>query len=145
MAISNGDGGAGNGGLYVYGVSPAVRVGTNADGVSDALERNVIAGNIGYDAVLAADGTVFAGNYLGVNSTATSSIEANVGSSTLVVYGNSNRIGTNADGAVTCRTQCYYGHWLQLRRSQQHCCWQLCRHGRYRNDATGDRSWRQYR
>ncbi len=96
--VSNVDTGAGNGGLYVSSGSPGVRIGTNGDGQSDDLERNVIAGNLDFDAVLASDGTLFAGNYVGVNAAGTAGVLAVGASAQLVIYGNSNRIGTNADG-----------------------------------------------
>ncbi|MBI3965182.1 MAG: thrombospondin type 3 repeat-containing protein [Chloroflexi bacterium] len=87
------------------------RVGTNADGVSDALERNVISGNtvslacnaihhaksgIAVSTEHARD-TVIAGNYIGTDATGTQAIP-NAGGVTLVFASRRTRIGTNADG-----------------------------------------------
>ena len=55
----------------------AARIGTNGDGVSDALERNVISGNTG-DGIRMDEGmqenAVIAGNYIGTNLDATAGI-----------------------------------------------------------------------
>src|SRR5262249_4532350 len=46
------------------------RIGTNADGTSDALERNVIAGNGQYGVSLdSGSGNTVAGNYIGTDAT----------------------------------------------------------------------------
>ncbi|MGO9919363.1 MAG: hypothetical protein ACLQIB_32270, partial [Isosphaeraceae bacterium] len=52
-------------------------IGTNGDGVSDALERNVLSGNLFAGVVITGTGTdqnVVAGNYIGTNATATSAL-----------------------------------------------------------------------
>ncbi|MFO0908086.1 MAG: LamG-like jellyroll fold domain-containing protein [Isosphaeraceae bacterium] len=48
------------------------RIGTNADGTSDALERNVISGNLNYGLVDFGNTTLIAGNYVGVASNGSS-------------------------------------------------------------------------
>ncbi|MFO1062833.1 MAG: hypothetical protein U0892_03020 [Pirellulales bacterium] len=43
-------------------------IGTDSNGVSDVLERNVISGNSNYGIVVFGPGTIIAGNYVGVGS-----------------------------------------------------------------------------
>jgi hypothetical protein len=79
--------------------SNGTRIGTNADGTSDDLERNVISGNTNVNVFIAgANGTVVAGNYIGTNGTG----DFEVGNTTYgVVISNGSfgtRVGTNADG-----------------------------------------------
>lgn len=58
-------------GIYIYGGASGTRIGTDGDGQSDSDERNVIGGT--QKAILiegvGTDGTVIAGNYLGVDPT----------------------------------------------------------------------------
>ena len=86
------------------------RIGTNANGTSDLLERNVISGaqgranrpgdngkHSGYNIEIDGTNTVVQGNYVGIDVTGTKSL----GGAGVVVYGaaaQNNRIGTNADG-----------------------------------------------
>lgn len=78
--------------------SENTRIGTNADGVSDALERNVISGNTTYNIYLiASSGLVVAGNYVGTNAAGITAIGGNYGIA--VAGGTTNiRIGSNGDG-----------------------------------------------
>jgi hypothetical protein len=78
------------------------RIGTNADGISDHLERNIIAGNLASGLQVASNSTanVIAGNWIGLNKEGNSL--GNVGG-ILIVEDNSgspshNRIGSNGDG-----------------------------------------------
>ena len=73
-------------------------IGTDGDGVNDAAERNVISGNR-YAGIFNLDShqNIFAGNYIGVDSTGSSRAANNVGvrlnsGSTQIL------VGTNADG-----------------------------------------------
>ena len=76
-------------------------IGTNADGVSDGAERNVISGNAGTGIAIAgtgSDSNIIAGNFIGTNATATAPV-ANTSNGISVFDGaQRNRIGTNADG-----------------------------------------------
>lgn len=75
-------------------------IGTNGDGVSDALEGNIIAGNIttgNGGTVTLRNGTRFSGNYVGVDITGTRVISNS--SKWGVAFGGGNvLIGTNSDG-----------------------------------------------
>ena len=77
------------------------RVGTNADGVSDTLERNVVSGNLAFAIKISdpgSDSNVVAGNYLGVNAAGTASV-GNAGSGVYITNGaRRNIVGTNGDG-----------------------------------------------
>ncbi len=85
-------------GIYITGGARANRIGTNSDGVSDALERNVISANsaIGI-ALVGSDGNTIAGNYVGVDTAGTA---AN-GDGTGVVLQDSpnNTVGGTSSGA----------------------------------------------
>ncbi len=73
-------------------------IGTNGDGVSDDLERNVIAGNVGSGISLTGtDGTIIAGNFIGTNAVGSAAI-ANSGEGVGVSSSKNTRIGTNGDG-----------------------------------------------
>ncbi len=91
-------------GVWVNSGATNTRVGTNADGVSDALERNVISGN-GADGVQVADsgttGTVIAGNYIGTNAAGDAAVgNLGVGGGVYVRNGASNTtVGGAAAGA----------------------------------------------
>jgi titin len=59
------------------GIAADNRIGTNADGVSDALERNVISGNAGSGVSIfygQSTGNVVAGNFIGTNVNGTASV-----------------------------------------------------------------------
>ena len=76
------------------------RVGTNGDGVSDLVERNVISGNLGYDGLMiqTANDNVVAGNYIGTTADGLHALP-NVGNGIEIKRGSQgNLIGTNAAG-----------------------------------------------
>ena len=81
----------------VYGT----RIGTNADGVGDAAERNVVSANGFHGIRIQGDGTngnVVAGNYIGTDSAGKEPL-GNANSGVLVGWGaKSNHVGTNGDG-----------------------------------------------
>src|SRR5205823_4821605 len=86
-------------GVSVHNGAQFNRIGTNADGVSDALERNVASGNH-YQGVWIGDaGTannVVAGNYVGTDPTGGFAVPNGDGIDVYISAGN--RIGTNGDG-----------------------------------------------
>jgi CSLREA domain-containing protein len=86
-------------GVDINNSSTGVRVGTNADGVSDALERNVIAGNsgIGVRVTGNSDSTVIAGNYIGVDATGAGDL-GNRSDGVQLGGVAGVRVGTNGDG-----------------------------------------------
>lgn len=74
-------------------------IGTNGDGISDALEKNLI-GNMymGIRINMRADSNVIAGNNIGLDVNETKATDATV-TDGIGIFGSSvNRIGTNADG-----------------------------------------------
>jgi len=75
-------------------------LGTNADGVSDVLERNVIGGSNNYlvEVGSSATGTRIAGNYIGVNATGTAGLTSLNVSYGIYVSTSTNYIGTDGDG-----------------------------------------------
>ena len=89
-------------------------VGTNGDGVSDALERNIVSGNLFAGVWMTGTGTnnnVVAGNYLGTNVTGTTaignggtlqidSLDAGIGAGVVIENGaSSNLVGTTGHSA----------------------------------------------
>ena len=87
-------------GVVITGGSVDNIVGTNGDGISDLLERNIIAGNAQVGVWIGASGTsnnVIAGNYIGLNLAGNAAIPNSNG---ILINGgaSNNRIGTNADG-----------------------------------------------
>ncbi len=74
-----------------------VRVGTNGDGVSDALERNIISGNY-HGIEVEGSGHIIAGNYIGTDVNGTSAIP-----NTAPIYyfsAANSYIGMNSDGSA---------------------------------------------
>ncbi|MEO1165481.1 MAG: CSLREA domain-containing protein, partial [Chloroflexota bacterium] len=88
-------------GVQVSGGSLNTRIGTNGDGTSDTLERNIISGNRNNGINLGTNSrnTTVAGNYIGTDINGTTTI----GNGLHGVHGlndsSSNIIGTNSDGA----------------------------------------------
>jgi titin len=71
------------------------RIGTNGDGISDELERNIIGDGVSINSVGGVSGSnIVAGNFIGVDASGQHSIPGGL----LVVDGVNNRIGTNGDG-----------------------------------------------
>ncbi|MGH7127672.1 MAG: beta strand repeat-containing protein, partial [Planctomycetaceae bacterium] len=97
-ALTNGFGA----GLGVSFGPKRTRIGTNADGVSDELERNVISGNRAEGILLAGIGTeqsVVAGNFIGTDVTGTAAVpNLALGGINIRSGAANNRIGTNGDG-----------------------------------------------
>ncbi|HZW31641.1 MAG TPA: hypothetical protein VFF52_13090, partial [Isosphaeraceae bacterium] len=95
-----GNGGAA--GVRITGGAQRNRIGTNGDGSSDDLERNIISGNTGNGIQIDGANTrqnVVAGNSIGVNRDGTASL-GNGGSGVVINSGaQSNIIGTNGDGS----------------------------------------------
>ena len=73
------------------------RIGTNADGVSDALERNIISGNAREGIGLGGSNNLIAGNFIGVDVTGTAAL-GNGGEGIRGNSGSGNVLGTNGDG-----------------------------------------------
>ena len=89
----------GNNGVSVYSGCSNNRIGTNGDGVSDSLERNIISGNLAYGiANYYADSTVIAGNYIGVDVTGSVAISNGQNGITSDEESNFIRIGTDGNG-----------------------------------------------
>ncbi|MFN2284181.1 MAG: right-handed parallel beta-helix repeat-containing protein [Anaerolineae bacterium] len=100
---ADGTGPAGNAaeGIVIFAGASANIIGTNGDGTSDELERNVISGNGEYGVEISGSettGNVVAGNYIGVDIAGGSAI-SNTWSGVMVTGDSTNtRIGTNGDG-----------------------------------------------
>lgn len=76
------------------------RIGTNSDGQSDALERNILAGNLWDGVGIFQAGTSFnivAGNYIGVGTNGVTALGNNFGVR-IDAGASNNRIGTDANG-----------------------------------------------
>lgn len=77
------------------------RLGTNADGVSDTAERNVVSGNLSGGVGIVEQGTnrnIVAGNYIGTSASGDAAIgNANRGVD-VFLGAKQSRVGTNADG-----------------------------------------------
>jgi hypothetical protein len=95
----------GNGryGVGIYGGAASNRVGTDGDGVADAAERNLIAGNQSWGVIVADPGSnqnMVAGNYIGTDVTGTAAL-ANAGGGVAIWGGaQSNRVGVNDQDAA---------------------------------------------
>jgi titin len=92
-----------NGSTSVFVFSPGNVIGTNGDGVGDAVEGNLIAGTSGAIQLQGdgATGNVVAGNLIGVTADGTTSFGAQAigGGMVWMSYrASGNRIGTNGDG-----------------------------------------------
>lgn len=76
-------------------------IGTNGDGVSDALERNVVSGNASFGITIARVGTVntvVAGNLIGTDITGKTAIGNGRAGVWIFVGATNSLVGTNADG-----------------------------------------------
>lgn len=76
-------------------------IGTDGDGVSDTLERNIISGNGGHGIRLTNSGTtgnIVAGNYIGTDITGTAPLGNNNNGVRVENDASDNIIGTNGDG-----------------------------------------------
>ena len=86
-------------GVRIRGGAKYNLIGTNADGVSDLDERNVVSGNVSFDGVsIAGAGTdynVVAGNYLGTDITGLIAIGNHDSGASIVTNAQFNRIGTD--------------------------------------------------
>jgi titin len=91
-----GTGALGNGGqgVVIRDGSLSNRVGTDADGVNDAAERNVISGNIGHGVAFdaGANGNIVAGNYIGTDASGESDV-GNRGNGVVIINSANNTIG----------------------------------------------------
>jgi hypothetical protein len=89
---------ANNTGISFGNAMPGARIGTNADGINDAAERNVISGLHGTGiAVGTAGNLVIAGNYIGTNAAGTAAIP-NLQGIQLLTSSTGVLIGSNANG-----------------------------------------------
>lgn len=99
VAIGNG----GDAAVHIRAGAKSNRVGTNGDGISDTLERNLISGNFGVGVNLRDAGTDFnvvAGNYIGVDLTGNSAIPNAVHGITVNLGAGPTLIGTDGNGVA---------------------------------------------
>lgn len=91
-------GGGGNASIYLQAAGPNNRIGTNSDGISDVLERNLVAGagnsNIRIDG---GGGNVIAGNWIAIAADGSSAVEP-WRPAFYILDSESNQIGSNGDG-----------------------------------------------
>src|SRR5690606_23717574 len=80
----------------VYAQSTQNFIGTNGDGIGDASEGNVIAGNSGQGILLYGSNNVVAGNIIGLDISG--NVRSNGTGVAAWLSGSGTRIGTNADG-----------------------------------------------
>ena len=92
-------------GIWIEGGSSANRIGTDADGVADAAERNVISGNVQENIAIFGTNSVgnrIMGNFIGLNAAGTAAIGTNSQSvaaiGILIQQAAHNVIGTDGDG-----------------------------------------------
>jgi parallel beta-helix repeat protein len=85
--------------IFVETTPTGTRIGTNGDGVSDSLERNIISGNFGHGIAIRSSNTKIAGNYIGTNRDG-NAIIAN-GTNGVVIFdgGKNNVIGVDGDAS----------------------------------------------
>ena len=88
-ALGNIDGIGGSGGFNT--------IGTDGDGVSDELERNIISGNRGHGIFMGGTGNIFAGNYIGTDVTGTVAIGNGSNAPGMLLRGSSHHVGMNED------------------------------------------------
>ncbi|HEY4233266.1 MAG TPA: choice-of-anchor U domain-containing protein, partial [Lacipirellulaceae bacterium] len=88
----------GNGRMGVFLISgTGTRIGTNSDGVSDTLERNLISGNPEAGVYISDNGNIVAGNFIGTNPIGNASLPN--GDGVITQNASNNRIGGMAPGA----------------------------------------------
>lgn len=92
-------------GIWIQGGSSNNRIGTDADGVNDAAERNVISANIDQNIWIyqpATIGNLIMGNYIGLNTAGTAAVGTNnqtvAANGILVQEASYTIIGTDGDG-----------------------------------------------
>ncbi len=86
-------------GIRVFNASvDGVRIGTNSDGISDTLERNIISGNTTAGIEVRGTGTVIAGNYIGIGADGSTVVGTQAGGITFNTTATASRVGSNADG-----------------------------------------------
>ncbi|MFO0966754.1 MAG: LamG-like jellyroll fold domain-containing protein [Gemmataceae bacterium] len=86
-------------GVLIQGSSRGNRIGTNGDGVADALERNIISGNLNYGVfITGAYLNTVAGNYIGTNVGGDAAIPNNLYGVYIQNGAQANVLGTNGDG-----------------------------------------------
>ena len=89
-------------GITIFDGPDGTIVGTNGDGVSDAIERNIISGNTGGLVVGQAGAnttnTVIAGNYIGTTADGFSSLPNSLGGISLNQFATSTIVGTDGSG-----------------------------------------------
>lgn len=84
--------------VFVAG-SLRTRIGTNGDGISDQYESNVIVGSPGNGLTIQAYVSKVSGNFIGTDSTGTSSLGNQGNGIAILNYSTYNTIGTDADGS----------------------------------------------
>ena len=82
------------GGILLDAFAKQTRVGSNSNGVSDDLERNIISGNSATGLVIEADNFIVAGNYVGTNVTGNAAI-GNQGNGITISNAKNGIIGTD--------------------------------------------------
>lgn len=87
-------------GVFVHTGSQFNRIGTNGDGIRDAVERNVISGNGGTGILVArgASSNTFAGNYVGTDVTGSVALGNGRDGVRMTSDATLNVVGTNGDG-----------------------------------------------
>lgn len=86
-------------GIFIPDRAHRTRIGTNADGIADEAERNVISGNLNTGIYLnAIIGTQIAGNFIGTDATGTYAVGNRSHGIYIVNESTDNVIGTNGDG-----------------------------------------------
>ncbi len=76
------------------------RVGTDGNGVSDNLERNVISGNEGFGVLIMTSYTKVAGNYIGTNASGTTALANRYDGLHILHESTNNVIGVDGDGSL---------------------------------------------
>jgi titin len=74
-------------------------IGTNGDGVSDTLERNVISGNDVHGITVFADDTTISGNFIGTNASGTAAISNGSVGVAIQNDAKNNVVGVNGDNS----------------------------------------------